>query len=143
MTDSMTSRRQMLAQGAALLGAALLTLGRESIAHAFTTDSAVAQAAILWLGWVALYHLADAVQAVCAFLLRCYRITLAPLLIYTALLWGFGLYGGYRLAYQGLATWPQRPSVETFWMTSTTALAIVSVLFAALVWRASRVPHKP
>ena len=127
-----------LAIGAALLGAASLALGRESIAHAFTTDPAVAQAAALWLGWVALYHLADAVQAVCAFLLRCYRITLAPLLIYTALLWGLGLYGGYRLAYQGLATWPQRPSVDTFWITSTVALAIVSLLFAALVWRVSR-----
>ena len=130
-----------LAVGAALLGAALLTLGRQSIAHAFTTDPAVAQAATIWLGWVALYHLADAVQAVCAFLLRCYRITLAPLLIYTALLWGLGLYGGYRLAYQGLGAWPQRPSVDAFWMTSTGALAIVSILFAALVWRASRAPR--
>jgi multidrug resistance protein, MATE family len=37
----------------------------------------VAQAAVVWLGWVALYHLADAVQAVCAYLLRCYRITIA------------------------------------------------------------------
>jgi MATE family multidrug resistance protein len=113
------------------------------MAHAFTTDAAVAQAATVWLGWVALYHLADAVQAVCAFLLRCYRITLMPLIIYTALLWGLGLYGGYRLAYQGWGTWAQRPSVDTFWMTSTGALAIVSALFAALVWRASRMPRTP
>jgi multidrug resistance protein, MATE family len=132
-----------LAIGAALLGAALLGVGRETMAHAFTTDAAVAQAATVWLGWVALYHLADAVQAVCAFLLRCYRITLMPLIIYTALLWGLGLYGGYRLAYQGWGTWAQRPSVDTFWMTSTGALAIVSALFAALVWRASRMPRTP
>jgi multidrug resistance protein, MATE family len=132
-----------LAVAAALVGAGLLGLFRHPIAQAFTNDADVAQAATLWLGWVALYHLADAVQAVCAFLLRCYRITLTPLLIYTALLWGFGLYGGYRLAYQGLPPWSARPGVDTFWMTSTAALAIVSVLFAALVWRASRVPPKP
>jgi MATE family multidrug resistance protein len=129
-----------LAIGAALLGAALLFMGREALAHAFSTDPRVVQAATVWLAWVALYHLADAVQAVCAYLLRCYRITMLPLVVYTALLWGVGLYGGYRLAYQGLdwAGWPMRASVDTFWITSTAALALVSVLFAAMVWHASR-----
>jgi MATE family multidrug resistance protein len=129
-----------LAIGAALLGAGVLFLGREAVAQAFSTDPSVVQAATVWLGWVALYHLADAVQAVCAYLLRCYRITLMPLLIYTALLWGVGLYGGYVLAYQGMdgAAWPMRASVDTFWMTSTAALTLVSVLFTAMVWRASR-----
>jgi len=125
---------------AALLGAGVLFLGREALAQAFSTDPSVVQAATVWLAWVALYHLADAVQAVCAYLLRCYRITLMPLLIYTALLWGVGLYGGYVLAYQGIdgAAWPMRASVDTFWMTSTAALALVSVLFTAMVWHASR-----
>ncbi len=129
-----------LAIGAALLGAMLLFMGREVLANAFSTDPRVVQAASVWLAWVALYHLADAVQAVCAYLLRCYRITMLPLVVYTALLWGVGLYGGYRLAYQGLdwAGWPMRASVDTFWITSTAALALVSVLFAAMVWHASR-----
>jgi multidrug resistance protein, MATE family len=128
-----------LAVGAAVAGASLLVLGRHAIANAFTTDAAVAEAATVWLAWVALYHLADAVQAVCAFLLRCYRITVAPLLIYTALLWGLGLYGGYRLAYTGVPSlgWAALPEVGTFWITSTVALALVSALFGALVWRAS------
>jgi multidrug resistance protein, MATE family len=129
-----------LAVVAALIGAGLLAWFRGPVAQAFTNDPGVATAATVWLGWVALYHLADAVQAVCAFLLRCYRITMAPLLIYTALLWGLGLYGGYRLAYQDLGSWAARPSVDTFWMTSTVALAIVSILFAVLVWRATRAP---
>jgi MATE family multidrug resistance protein len=99
---------------------------------------------------VAVYHLADAVQAVCAFLLRCYRITIAPLLIYTAFLWGLGLYGGYLWAYDASALgdwiqWTGQPSVDTFWISSSLALALVSVLFAALVWHVSRpVPiHMP
>ena len=137
-----------LAIGAAVLCAAALLLGREAIAHAFTNDPQVAQAAMVWLAWVAVYHLADAVQAVCAFLLRCYRITIAPLLIYTAFLWGFGLYGGYLWAYEesalsGWLQWTGRPGVDTFWISSSLALAAVSVLFAALVWRVSRPQGTP
>jgi multidrug resistance protein, MATE family len=133
-----------LAIGGAVLCAAALLLGREAIAHAFTNDPQVAQTAMVWLAWVAVYHLADAVQAVCAFLLRCYRITIAPLLIYTAFLWGFGLYGGYLWAYEdsalsGWLQWTGSPGVDTFWISSSLALAAVSVLFAALVWRVSRV----
>jgi MATE family multidrug resistance protein len=136
-----------LAIGAAIFCASLLLLGRDSIAKAFTNDPFVAQAAVAWLGWVALYHLADAVQAVCAYLLRCYRITIAPLLIYAAFLWGFGLYGGYLWAYDsstlnGLIHWTARPSVDAFWISSSLALATVSLLFTALVWRVSQIPKK-
>ena len=135
-----------LTVGAALVCAGALLAGREAIAHAFTTDPVVAQTATVWLGWVALYHLADAVQATSVFLLRCYRITVAPLVIYTALLWGAGLMGGYLWAYQDSAlglSWTPRPSVDTFWITSTMALATVSVLFGGLVWRVARAPHRP
>lgn len=129
-----------LAIGAAVLCASLLLMGRHHIAQAFTNDPLVAQAAVYWLGWVALYHVADAVQAVCAFLLRCYRITMAPLLIYAAFLWGLGLYGGYLWAYDtaalgGLLRWEARPSVDAFWISSSMALSAVSLLLVALVWR--------
>ncbi len=129
-----------LAISAALVCASVLLLGRERIAHAFTNDPLVAQAAAVWLGWVALYHVADALQAVCAFLLRCYRITITPLLIYTAFLWGLGLYGGYLWAYDttalnGLMHWATRPSVDAFWISSSLALIAVSLMFGALLWR--------
>ena len=115
-------------------------LSRQALAGAYARDVAVASAAAVWLGWVAWYHLSDAVQAVCVFVLRCWRITLSPLLIYTALLWGLGLYGGYLLAYRGLGPWSAQPSVESFWLTSTVALALVSVLFLARLERAMRQP---
>ena len=125
-----------LAIGAAVLCAAALLLGREAIAHAFTNDRVVAQTAMVWLAWVAVYHLADAVQAVCAFLLRCYRITLVPLLIYGVLLWGVGLAGGYFLAYGGSASLPAAPNPASFWSAATLALAAVALSFLALLWRA-------
>ncbi len=124
----------------ALLCAGALALSRQPIAQAYAKDADVAAAAAVWLGWVAWYHLADALQAVCVFVLRCWRVTLSPLLIYTALLWGVGLYGGYLLAYQGLGHWPAQGSVESFWQTSTLALALVSVLF---VLRLQWAMHRP
>ena len=100
------------------------------------------------LGWVALYHLADSVQAVCAFLLRCYRITIAPLVVYSVLLWGAGLYGGYVLAYQGLEgmqgvggfalNLPASQTPTSFWLAGTLALVCVAACFMALLWRAVR-----
>jgi len=124
----------------ATLCAGTLALSRDAIAHAYAKDMAVASAAAIWLGWVAWYHLADALQAVCVFVLRCWRVTLSPLLIYAALLWGLGLYGGYVLAYQGLGPWPASPSVQSFWITSSVALALVSALFMARLTWAMRSP---
>ena len=131
-----------LATGMALLCACGLWLARVPLARLFTADPVVAMAAAAWLGWVACYHLTDAVQTLCVFLLRCYSITLAPLLIYTVLLWGVGLYGGYLLAYQGLGPWPAQANVGSFWLTSFMALALVAVLFLGLLWRAMRAQPK-
>ena len=129
-----------IAAGMAVLCAGALALSRPAIAGAYAKDAAVAAAATAWLGLVAWYHLADALQAVCVFALRCWRVTLSPLLVYTALLWGVGLYGGYLLAYQGLGAWPATPSVRSFWLTSSVALAVVTVLLLARLEWAMRRP---
>ena len=47
------------------------------------TREVVALAAGL-LAWLAVYHLGDAVQALCVFVLRCYRVAIAPLVAYCA-----------------------------------------------------------
>lgn len=101
----------------------------------------MATAAASWLSLVAWYHLADALQAVCVFALRCWQVTLSPLLIYTALLWGMGLYGGYLLAYEGLGSWGPTQSVHSFWLTSIVALVLVTVLLLMRLEWAMR--HKP
>ena len=129
-----------IAAGMAVLCAGALALSRPALAGAYAKDAAVAAAATAWLGLVAWYHLADALQAVCVFALRCWRVTLSPLLVYTALLWGVGLYGGYLLAYQGLGAWPATPSVRSFWLTSSVALAVVTVLLLARLEWAMRRP---
>jgi MATE family multidrug resistance protein len=90
------------------------------------------------LVWVALYHVADALQALCALLLRCYRITLAPLAVYGVLLWGLGLYGGYRLAYAGIAGRAASQSASSFWAASTLAIALVAACLLGLLLHAVR-----
>ena len=116
--------------------AATLLIAKNSLAGFYSANPAIVSTASSLLFWVALYHLADCIQAVCAFLLRCYRINLAPLVLYGVLLWGFGLYGGYLLTYQGLFGLKAMPSPSTFWIASSLALWLVAISFLILLWRA-------
>lgn len=127
-----------LAAGMALLLAGTVALLRTPIATLYAGSPAVAAVAAGLLGWVALYHLADAVQAVCVFVLRSYRVTLVPLLVYGLLLWGMGLYGGQLLAYRGLGPWPALQSPAAFWMAGAAALGTTAAIFLVLLWRLTR-----
>jgi len=118
--------------------AATLLIANNSLAGFYSTNPVIVNTASSLLVWVAFYHLADCIQAVCAFLLRCYRITIAPLALYGVLLWGLGLYGGYLLTYEGLAGLAARPSPDTFWIASSLALWLVAICFLVLLWRAIR-----
>jgi MATE family multidrug resistance protein len=127
-----------LAIGAAGVMAAAAWLLRAPIASFYAGSAAVAAGASALIGWVALYHLADTVQAMCVFVLRSYRVTVAPLLVYGVLLWGLGLAGGYALAYRGIGPWPALQSPAAFWMAGAVALGLVAVIFLMLLQRASR-----
>ena len=113
--------------------AAILLIAKDTISSYYSNNPVIVSAASSLLIWVAVYHLADSIQAVCAFLLRCYGVTLAPLMIYSILLWGFGLYGGYKLAYDGLLGAAAMPSPDTFWLASSLALGLVAVCFLMLL----------
>ena len=117
---------------------AILLIANKSLAGFYSTNPAIVNTASSLLVWVALYHLADSIQAVCAFLLRCYKITLAPLVLYGVLLWGLGLVGGYLLAYKGLPGMAAMPSPMTFWIASSLALWLVAICFVTLLWHALR-----
>jgi MATE family multidrug resistance protein len=136
--DPAQARRVVgLALSASVL-ALLLWLLSQQIPAWYSRNPAVVLTASSMLLWVALYHVADSLQAVCAFLLRCYRITLMPLLIYSVLLWGFGLAGGYFLAYVGTTTLAASQLPVSFWTAATLALAVVALFFLLLLWRVTR-----
>jgi MATE family multidrug resistance protein len=69
----------------------------------------------------------------CVFVLRCYHVTVAPLVLYCALLWGVGLGGGYLLAYRGIGNWTAMQSPLAFWLMGALALAFTAALFIALL----------
>lgn len=116
-----------------------LLVARHAIAHVYTADPGVIALASALLLWVALYHASDSVQCVCIFLLRCWRVTVVPLIVYCALLWGGGLAGGYWLAYKNEATsalWAMNPT--PFWIGSGSALALVAIIFIFLLRKVLR-----
>ena len=118
--------------------AAMVLIANQWLAGLYSANPGIVAIGAALLTWVAFYHMADAMQALCAFLLRCYRITVAPLVLYGVLLWGLGLYGGYQLTYEGLAGRAATQSASSFWAASTVAISLVAVCLLALLWRAVR-----
>lgn len=87
-----------IAAASGLVLSGTLLLAREALPQIYTADPGVVALTSALLLWVALYHASDSIQCVCIFLLRCWRVTVAPLIVYCSLLWGGGLAGGYWLA---------------------------------------------
>lgn len=125
----------------ALVWAVAMVALRWQLAGVYSDRPAVVAMAATLLLATAAYHLADAVQTLCIYLLRCYRVTVLPLILYCALLWGVGLGGSYLLAYRGLGPWAAMQSPLAFWLMSALALAVTALLFAALLWRTLRRPR--
>jgi MATE family multidrug resistance protein len=121
-----------------LLLIATVAVARFGIASVYSSDPQVAAVAAGLLAWVAAYHFGDTMQALCVFMLRCYRVTVAPLVAYCVFLWGVGVMGGYQLAYHGIGPWPALERPSAFGMASTTALALLALILPLILWRAVR-----
>jgi MATE family multidrug resistance protein len=120
-----------------------LLVAREFLASVYARNPEVIAMAVPLLAWVALYHFFDALQAVCVFFLRCFRVVLIPLLVYCVLLWGAGLAGGYLLAYHGAGPWPAMGTAAAFWVTSAVALGATALIFLGLLWQATKRGQRP
>jgi MATE family multidrug resistance protein len=105
-----------------LLSGLVLWFGAGSIAGFYTSNAEVQQAATLLIGYVAVYHLFDALQAVVMSVLRGYKKTTVPMAIYAAALWGVGLGGGYLL---GLTDTLAAPAgAAGFWLAAIFSLML-------------------
>ena len=125
--------------------AATLLIARTWIADIYTDSPRVLAMTSWLLICVAAYHVADCVQTYCIFVLRCYRVTVAPLVIYCLLLWGGGLGLGYWLTYrwqaaEGWRDWQATPM--PLWVCSAAALFVTAMAFSSILHRAIR-PPKP
>ena len=130
-----------LAFGVALsaaLGAAVF-VARHGVVGLYTANPAIAGAALPLLTWVVLFHIADAIQTITAFVLRAWRIATVPMVIYAGALWGVGLGGGYVVAFNLSGATPAALlGARGFWAASTTGLVVASIaltVFMLLVLR--------
>lgn len=126
--------------------AAMLFIARDRIGGLYSNNADVVAMAAGVLAWVAAYHAADAVQTLCVFVLRCYRITVRPLAVYCALLWGAGLGGGYLLTQQTSGgPWGALPpdSPTPWWAAGAAALAATAALFVLMLRHAVKPPSEP
>ena len=117
----------------ALLFAAGMGLLRSRLPGVYSDNPSVIALGAMLLPVTAIYHFSDAVQTLCIFLLRCYRVTVAPLILYCTLLWGMGLGGGYLLAYRGLGPWSAMHTPLAFWIMGALALGTTALLLLALL----------
>ncbi len=118
---------------AAVLGA-VVYFGREWVLRAYTDNPTIIAAAMPLLVWVWWFHVADAAQILANFVLRSHRITIVPLLLYAASLWGIGLWGGYLVTHSEWAPSALR-GAPGYWAMSTAGLVAAGVtLCAFLAW---------
>ena len=128
--------------------AALIGWQRQTVANLYSQSPEVVALAAAMLSWVVVYHIADAVHVFTVFALRCYNITVLPLITYTILLWGLGLAGGYGVAYEvnvdlSELPWLARQSPIAFWQTASLALYITTGVLLPILWRAAHRRHQP
>ena len=120
---------------ATLMGGTVYAL-RETILRGYTHDSLIIAAAMPLLGWVMLFHIADAAQTLAAFILRAYRVATVPLVIYAVAIWGVGLGGGYVVAFDSFGLTPTALlGARGFWSAATAGLSLAGFgLVAFLGW---------
>lgn len=127
-----------LTVGVAFVASAAMALLAVPIANLYSNSPDVARLGAGLLLFVALYHLADAWQTIGCFLLRCWRITVMPLVVYGFTLWGLGLGGGFLLAYGGLANITAWQQPAAFWLMGFVALCLAASAFQWRIWTLTR-----
>ncbi len=103
-------------------------LGAPYIATLYTNDSQVQKLAIPLIMMAGLYHLGDALQAVSVNALRGYKRTVIPMIVYTSILWGLGLGGGFVLGLTDIAGHARGAS--GFWIAEIAAIWLAGMLVA-------------
>lgn len=83
----------------ALLTALVLVVAREPILRMYTNDIAVAAIAATLLQLLPWFHVCDSMQCIGSYLLRAYKVAVVPLVLQIVALTGFGLVGGWWLAF--------------------------------------------
>ena len=117
-----------LSVGYAICVSAVLVFGRHVVATVYTEDAAVLAIAANLLLFVAVYQIADDIQATLAGCLRGYKDTQVPMLISLVGYWGLALPVGVAFGF-GLLGLPEY-GVYGLWLGMTLGLFIVATTMA-------------
>src|SRR5450830_384246 len=126
--------------GFAIISASFITVFRDVIAAAYTTDPEVQKMTAHLLLFAAIFQLSDAAQVTTACAIRGYKVTRTPMLIHLMAFYGFALPIGCLL---GLApAWmPWHPATpmaaEGFWIGLVLGLTVAGGLLLAYLQRIS------
>ena len=82
--------------------------------------------ALTLIPFLAAFHFFDALQVVASFVLRAYKLAIAPTVIHATALWGLGVVGGYLVAFGGL--WGPPWGIAGMWLMQSLALALAALL---------------
>jgi len=111
-------------------------LARGSIVGLYSSDPLVVAAVMPLLAWVAVFHVADAMQVLATFVLRAWRVATVPMFILAAGLWGIGLGGGYVVGFDVFGITPRSLlGAPGYWAAATAGLVVVGLLLTGfLAW---------
>lgn len=95
----------------------------------YTTDPVIADLASSLLILVGIYHFFDALLTILAGILRGYKRTLIPTIIFAISLWPIGLGGGYYLAFHSHYSYLHGP--QGFWVALIISVIVAGMLMLA------------
>ncbi|MBC3932232.1 MATE family efflux transporter [Undibacterium curvum] len=126
-----------------VLSASLITIFRDLIAAAYTSDPAVQRLTADLLLFAAIFQLSDAAQVTTSCAIRGYKITRTPMLIHLMAFYGFALPIGCLLGLGIAPDWlpwrPQTPMAAAgFWIGLVSGLTVAGILLLAYLHRISQ-----
>lgn len=130
VAETVSHRTLKIAVAIALTVSTALYFSSSFVIGIYTKEAEVAAVAGVIIACGVVYHPFDAVQAVCGFILRGYRIAWFPMIVSGVALWCFGLGCGYRLGfYPTFLGAPMGPL--GFWYGCTAGLILAAAALAA------------
>jgi len=99
---------------------------RGGIVGLYARNPDVVATALTLIPYLVAFHFFDALQTIASFVLRAYKLAIAPTVIHGAALWGVGVVGGYLVAFGGF--WGPPWGIAGMWLMQSFALALAAIL---------------
>ena len=124
---------------------------RGGIVRLYSRDPAVVATALTLIPFLAAFHFFDALQVVASFVLRAYKLAIAPTVIHATALWGLGVVGGSTtnsLTVPALSTMRSSSTRLSLWIVDTKIVGIrvsprTAPREAPLPWPVANTRSKP